>query len=117
MKFPIDLSVYKKQVFTTDQQELDATQREQLLSNIKVVRDSIIFFTALANCKGLGGHTGGAYDMVPEVLIMQGFMNGDEKFHPVFFDEAGHRVALQYIMAVLNGHADISTLLHYREFK
>ncbi len=117
MKFPIDLSVYKKQVFTTAQQELDSTQREQLLANIKVVRDSLIFFTALANCKGLGGHTGGAYDMVPEVLIMQGFMNGDEKFYPVFFDEAGHRVALQYIMAVLNGHADISTLLHYREFK
>lgn len=117
MKFPIDLSVYKKQVFTTDQLELDGAQREQLQNNIQVVRDSIIFFTALANCKGLGGHTGGAYDMVPEVLIMQGFMNGDKKFHPVFFDEAGHRVALQYIMAVLNGHADISTLLHYREFK
>lgn len=117
MKFPIDLSVYKKQIFTTDQEELDAANREQLLKNIEVVRDSIVFFTALANCKGLGGHTGGAYDIVPEALIMQGFMNGDEKYHPVFFDEAGHRVALQYIMAVLNDHADISTLLHYREFQ
>jgi len=44
-------------------------------------------------------------------------MNGDDKYHPVFFDEAGHRVALQYIMAVLNSHADVSTLLHYREFQ
>lgn len=117
MKFPIDLSVYKKQVFTTAEKELGAAEREQLQKNIEIVRDSIVFFTALANCKGLGGHTGGAYDIVPEALIMQGFMNGDEKFHPVFFDEAGHRVALQYIMAVLNDHADISTLLHYREFK
>jgi transketolase C-terminal domain/subunit/transketolase N-terminal domain/subunit len=117
MKFPIDLSVYKKQVFTTAQKELGATEREQLQKNIEIVRDSIVFFTALANCKGLGGHTGGAYDIVPEVLIMQGFMNGDDRYHPVFFDEAGHRVALQYIMAVLNDHADISTLLHYREFQ
>jgi len=117
MKFPIDLSVYKKQVFSTTQHELDAEQRQQLKKNIELVRDSIVFFTALANCKGLGGHTGGAYDIVPEVLIMDGFMNGDDKYHPVFFDEAGHRVALQYIMAVLNSHADVSTLLHYREFQ
>ncbi|MEE4240547.1 MAG: transketolase C-terminal domain-containing protein [Desulfopila sp.] len=117
MKFPIDLSVYKKLVFTTSQKELNTEQREQLLQNIQLVRDSIVFFTALANCKGLGGHTGGAYDIVPEVLVLDGFMNGDDRYHPVFFDEAGHRVALQYIMAVLNGHADISTLLHYREFK
>ncbi|MFN2353500.1 MAG: transketolase C-terminal domain-containing protein [Desulfopila sp.] len=117
MKFPIDLSVYKKQVFSTTQHELDAEQRQQLKKNIELVRDGIVFFTALANCKGLGGHTGGAYDIVPEVLIMDGFMNGDDKYHPVFFDEAGHRVALQYIMAVLNSHADVSTLLHYREFQ
>ncbi len=117
MKFPIDLSGYKKLIFTTSQQGLDREQGEQLRKNIELVRDSIVFFTALANCKGLGGHTGGAYDIVPEVLIMDGFMKGDDRFHPVFFDEAGHRVALQYIMAVLNGHADISTLLHYREFK
>ncbi len=117
MKFPIDLSVYKQLVFTTEQKELGVAQREQLKKNIEVVRDSIIFFTALANCKGLGGHTGGAYDIVPEVLIMDGFMKGDDRFHPVFFDEAGHRVALQYIMAVLNGYADVSSLLHYREFE
>ena len=116
MKFPIDLSVYKKLVFTTAQTELGNEQRQQLLKNIKIVRDSIIFFTALANCKGLGGHTGGAFDIVPEVLIMDGFMKGDDRYHPVFFDEAGHRVAMQYIMAALNGFAPIESLLHYREF-
>lgn len=117
MKFPIDLSVYKQLVFSASQKELDGEQRRQLMTNIEVVRDSIVFFTALANCKGLGGHTGGAYDVVPEALILDGFMKGDDRYHPVLFDEAGHRVALQYIMAVLNGHADISTLLHYREFQ
>ncbi len=117
MKFPIDLSVYKQLVFTTSQSELSDEQRQQLKKNIEVVRDSIVFFTALANCKGLGGHTGGAFDIVPEVLIMDGFMRGDDTYHPVFFDEAGHRVAIQYIMAALNGHKEIESLLHYREFK
>ncbi len=116
MKFPIDLSVYKQLVLTTSQDELSGEQRQQLVKNIEVVRDSIVFFTALANCKGLGGHTGGAYDIVPEVLIMDGFMKGDDRYHPVFFDEAGHRVAIQYIMAALNGHTEIESLLHYREF-
>lgn len=116
MKFPIDLSVYKKQVFSTAEKKLNNEQRTQLQKNIEIVRDSIVFFTALANCKGLGGHTGGAYDIVPEVLIMDGFMRGDDRYHPVFFDEAGHRVAIQYIMAALNGHTEIESLLHYREF-
>ena len=53
MKFPIDLSIYKKQVFTTAQKELGAAEREQLLKNIEVVRDSVVFFTALANSKAL----------------------------------------------------------------
>ena len=116
MNFPIDLSVYRQQTYSIDQQELDSKQKEQLCKNIALVRDAIIFFTALANCKGLGGHTGGAYDIVPEVLITDAFMRGDTKYHPVFFDEAGHRVAIQYIMAALNGHTEIETLLHYREF-
>lgn len=116
MKFPIDLSVYKELSFTVEQTELTADLKKQLEKNIEIVRDSIVFFTALANCKGLGGHTGGAYDIVPEVLIMDGFMKGNDKYYPVFFDEAGHRVAMQYIMAVLNGFAPVESLLHYREF-
>jgi transketolase C-terminal domain/subunit/transketolase N-terminal domain/subunit len=35
---------------------------------------------------------------------------------PVYFDEAGHRVAIQYQMAVLNGYKPAESLLHYREF-
>ncbi len=116
MKFPIDLSTYKPLKFTTDQDTLTDEQRATLLTNIKTVRDTLVFFTALANCKGLGGHTGGAFDIVPELLIMDGFMKGSDKFYPVYFDEAGHRVAIQYVMAVLNGHKDESSLFHYREF-
>jgi transketolase C-terminal domain/subunit/transketolase N-terminal domain/subunit len=116
MKFPIDLSSYKPMKFSVDQTGLENDQRQALRKNIQLVRDSLIFFTAFANCKGLGGHTGGAYDIVPEVLIMDGFMKGSDTFHPVFFDEAGHRVAIQYMMAALNGHRGIESLLHYREF-
>ncbi len=116
MTFPIDLSGYTSLEFSSSQNGLSDKQRETLKKNIGLVRDSLIFFTALANVKGLGGHTGGAYDIVPEVLIMDGFMKGDERFFPVYFDEAGHRVAIQYMMAALNGHKSMEDLLHYREF-
>ncbi|PIE65479.1 MAG: transketolase [Desulfobacterales bacterium] len=116
MIFPIDLDGYKPLKFATSQNGLTDEQRETLQKNIGLVRDSLIFFTALANVKGLGGHTGGAYDIVPEVLIMDGFMKGDDRLFPVYFDEAGHRVAIQYMMAVLNGQKKVADLLHYREF-
>ncbi len=116
MKFPIDISSYKPLKFSVSQNGLDDEQRRSLKDNIRLVRDSLIFFTAFANCKGLGGHTGGAFDIVPEVLIMDGFMKGSDSFYPVFFDEAGHRVAIQYMMAALNGYRDIESLLHYREY-
>ncbi len=116
MKFPIDLTVYKPLSLTTSETALSDDTRQTLQQNIQTVRDTLIFFTALANCKGLGGHTGGAYDIVPELLIMDGFMKGSDDYYPVFFDEAGHRVAIQYMMAALNGHNSIESLLHYREF-
>ena len=116
MNFPFDLSAFRPLRLSVDQTGLDAEQRATLEKNIALVRDSIVFFTALANTKGLGGHTGGAYDIVPEVLIADGFMKGSDAFHPVYFDEAGHRVALQYIMSVLNGYKPAESLLHYREF-
>lgn len=116
MKFPIDLGGYTPLKLDLQQTALTGAQRATLVENIRIVRDSLIFFTALANVKGLGGHTGGAYDIVPELLIIDGFMKGSADVHPVYFDEAGHRVAIQYMMAVLNGHRDQESLLHYREF-
>lgn len=117
MKFPFDLSVYQPLNLSVSQETLTADQKNTLLQNIALVRDSIVFFTALANTKGLGGHTGGAYDIVPELLIADGFMKGSDTCFPVYFDEAGHRVAIQYMMAVLNGYRAPEALLHYREFQ
>jgi len=116
MKFPIDLSGYSPLKFDLSQKNLSAEQREALVNNIQIVRDSLVFFTALANVKALGGHTGGAFDIVPELLIVDGFMKGSDTLHPVYFDEAGHRVAIQYMMAVLNGYKEPESLLHYREY-
>jgi len=116
MSFPIDFSGYQALSFDPSQKTLSDDQKQQLTTNIALVRDSLVFFTALANVKGLGGHTGGAYDIVPEVLIVDGFMKGGSQIHPVYFDEAGHRVAIQYMMAALNGQKSLADLLHYREF-
>jgi transketolase C-terminal domain/subunit/transketolase N-terminal domain/subunit len=116
MDFPIDLSNYVAQKYALNQEQLSQEQRKALLGNIAIVRDSLVFFTALANVKGLGGHTGGAFDIVPELLIIDGFMKGSDSIHPVYFDEAGHRVAIQYMMAVLNGYRKPESLLHYREY-
>ena len=116
MQFPIDLDAIQPLKFSLSQSELSNDQLDQLQTNVRIARDSIVFFTAFANTKGLGGHTGGAFDIVPELLIVDGFMKGSDRVYPVYFDEAGHRVAIQYLMAVLNGHKPMEALLHYREF-
>ncbi|MCH7781576.1 transketolase [candidate division KSB1 bacterium] len=118
MIFPIDFSKYKPLVFNLDQDKLTPDLKDRLITNIDLVRDAIIFFTAYANARGLGGHTGGAYDIVPEVLIADGFMRGSDKVYPALFDEAGHRVAIQYCMAALDEGVpgmSLEDLLHYRE--
>ncbi|MEW4487090.1 transketolase C-terminal domain-containing protein [Thalassoglobus sp. JC818] len=119
--FPIPLHEYKVVPLDPKQPTLTDEQREQLEKNIQLCRDAIIFFTAIGGAKGLGGHSGGPYDTVPETLIMHGFMEnsrqgGTPGIVPVFFDEAGHRVATQYLMSVLEGEMDIEKLYHYREY-
>ena len=96
--FPVPLDQYKVVALDPKQPKLTAEQKAQLEANIQLCRDAIVFFTAIADAKGLGGHTGGPYDTVPETLIMHGFMEharqgGTPDVLPVFFDEAGHRVA------------------------
>ena len=120
-EFPIPLQNYKAIALNPANPKLTAEQREILHSNIQLCRDAIIFFTAIADAKGLGGHTGGPFDTVPEVCIMHAFMKhaasgGTPDVLPVFFDEAGHRVATQYLMAVLEGELPIEKLYHYREY-
>ncbi|OIO64587.1 hypothetical protein AUJ68_05630 [Candidatus Woesearchaeota archaeon CG1_02_57_44] len=88
----------------------------QLTRNVQFGRDAIVAFTALAGAKGLGGHTGGAYDIMLEGEILASLirspMNG---VYPVVFDEAGHRVAYHYLRAAINGDISFGDLLHYRE--
>lgn len=83
--------------------------------NIQLLRDAIVLFTATGAARGVSGHTGGAYDTVPEVCILLALFNHSESFVPIVFDEAGHRVATQYILSVLEGALPAEQLLHYRE--
>ncbi len=115
-KFPIDLSALKPLKLDPKNTKLTPEQLETLKFNINLCRDAIVFFTALAGAKGLSGHTGGAYDTVPEVCIIRGFIAGGAKIVPIFYDEAGHRVATQYLLSVLDGHMPAEKLLHYREY-
>ena len=114
MSFPIDVNSYKPLAIDPAQATLSAEQREQLAANIQTVRDTIVFYTAIAGIKGYGGHTGGAYSIVPEVLIADCFMRGSDKIYPMYFDEAGHRVAIQYAMLAFNGEMPFEKLLQYR---
>ena len=114
--FPIDLSQIKPLKLDPKVTTLTEEQAATLKQNIQVARDAIVFFTALAGAKGLSGHTGGAYDTVPEVMIIRAFIEGGHPILPVFYDEAGHRVATQYLLAVLDGHLPAEKLLHYREY-
>ena len=83
-----------------------------MLSNIQLLRDAIVFFTATGAARGVSGHTGmhcagvivlkltlsiagGAYDTVPEVCILLALFEHSTKYYPVVFDEAGKRDHLQ----------------------
>ena len=114
--FPIDLTQLKPLKLDPARTALSATDKATLLHNIRLCRDAIVFFTAYAGARGLSGHTGGAYDTVPEVLIVRAFIAGGTPIVPIFFDEAGHRVATQYLLSVLDGAMPAERLLHYREY-
>jgi len=115
-RFPIDLQGLKPLELDPGKPSLSDEQRAALQHNIQLARDAIVFFTALAGAKGLSGHTGGAYDTVPELMIVRAFIAGGSPIVPVFYDEAGHRVATQYLLSVLNGAMPAEKLLHYREY-
>ncbi len=114
-RFPIDLDAYQPIALNPSNPTLTDEQRATLKANIQLCRDVIVFFTATGAARGVGGHTGGPYDTVPEVVILDAFFRGaPDKFVPIFFDEAGHRVATQYLMAVLHGDLPKENLLNYR---
>ncbi len=114
--FPIDLKALKPLKLDPKATSLTDEQKAALKFNIDLCRDAIVFFTAYAGAKGLSGHTGGAYDTVPEVLIIRAFIANGAPIVPIFYDEAGHRVATQYLLSVLDGHMPAEKLLRYREY-
>ncbi|KAF9460310.1 transketolase [Collybia nuda] len=114
--FPIDLSQFKKLSLDPSKPTLNQEEKATLLTNIQLLRDAIVLFTATGAARGVSGHTGGAYDTVPEVCIILALFNqSPAKFFPVIFDEAGHRVATQYLLSALEGSLPPAHLLHYRE--
>ena len=115
MSFPIDLTAFQPLPLDPNRTSLTADEKATLEANVQLCRDAIIFFTATAAAKGLGGHTGGPYDIVPEVLIADGFMRSGAPVVPLYLDEAGHRVAIQYLMSALNGALPAEQLMRYRE--
>ena len=114
--FPIDLKQLRPLKLDPKLGAMTEAQKADLRHNIQLCRNAIVFFTALAGAKGLSGHTGGAYDTVPEVMIIRGFIANGAPIVPVIYDDAGHRVATQYLLAVLDGAMPAERLLHYREF-
>ncbi|KIM39362.1 hypothetical protein M413DRAFT_447293 [Hebeloma cylindrosporum] len=114
-KFPIDLKQFKKLTLDPTKPTLTAEQKATLKSNIQLLRDVIVLFTATGPARGVSGHTGGPYDTVPEVCMLLALFEGSERFIPIIFDEAGHRVATQYLLAALEGSLPAEHLLHYRE--
>jgi len=116
-KFPIDLKQLRPLKLDPKLGTLSDAQKADLRFNIQLCRDTIVFFTALAGAKGLSGHTGGAYDTVPELTIIRAFIANGAPIVPIFYDEAGHRVATQYLLSVLHGAMPAERLLHYREFE
>ncbi|KAF8813439.1 transketolase [Phlegmacium glaucopus] len=113
--FPIDLKKFNKLSLDPSKTKLSPEEKSTLQANIQLLRDAIVLFTATGAARGVSGHTGGAYDTVPEVCILLALFEGSDKFFPVVFDEAGHRVATQYILSALDGAIPAEHLLHYRE--
>ena len=115
MDFPIDINDYVN-LKLNGKGNLSENELDVLSKNIELVRDAVIATTTFARAKGLGGHTGGPYDIVPETLIIDSLREGGMNIHDEFFDEAGHRSALQYVRGVVRGKLDSEKLLHYREY-
>lgn len=115
-QFPIDLGTYRRVALCPDTPHLSAGQLEDLRYNVRLCREAIVLVTSLAEVRGLGGHSGGPYDTVPELVLFDAICRGaPQRVMPVLFDAAGHRVASQYLLAALRGHIPAAALLTYRE--
>jgi len=115
--FGIDVFArYKPISLDPTNSKLSEEQKSDLLCNISLLRDTIVYFTSSGAARGVSGHTGGPYDTIPEVCILEAFFqHSSEKYLPIVYDESGHRVATQYLLSALHKHIPFEHLLHYRE--
>lgn len=115
-KFPVDLKQFKQLKLDPKNNTLTTDQKSDLQHNINIFRDAIIAFTATGAARGVSGHTGGPFDTAPEVCILLAMINANPNgFVDALFDEAGHRVATQYLLAAMDGKIDPEHLLNYRD--
>jgi hypothetical protein len=80
---PINLGGYKPLSLDPANSTLTDEQRETLKANIQFCRDLIVFFTATGAARGVGGHTGGPYDTVPEVMILDAYIRTNGVDRPI----------------------------------
>lgn len=116
-EFPIDLDQYHGVSIDAWQarDRMSDAQRSHVQANVELCRDAIVLMTSIGAACGVSGHSGGAYGMMPEVCLLDSFFRASpEKFVQIFFDEAGHRVATQYLFSVLRGHLAAGRLFQYR---
>lgn len=112
----MDLKQFKQLKLDPKNATLTADQKKDLLHNINIFRDAIIAFTATGAARGVSGHTGGPFDTAPEVCVLLAMINANpDNFVDALFDEAGHRVATQYLLAAMDGKIDPEHLLNYRD--
>jgi hypothetical protein len=72
--FGIDVFArYKPIALDPSKGKLSDQEKADLLSNISLLRDTIVYFTASGAARGVSGHTGGPYDTVPELCILEAF--------------------------------------------
>ena len=63
--FGIDVFArYKTFALDPANPKLSEQQKSDLLSNISLLRDTIVYFTSSGAARGVSGHTGGPYDTV-----------------------------------------------------
>ncbi|KAJ3512810.1 hypothetical protein NMY22_g15225 [Coprinellus aureogranulatus] len=111
-KFPIDLNSFKKEGLKLDPKKPQLSKEEK--EALQVQYPAFARYDCLFHRHCLCSRCG-AYDTVPEVCMLLALMEGDpSKYVPILWDEAGHRVATQYLLSALEGSLPPEHLLHYR---
>jgi hypothetical protein len=82
--FEVDMTKFVEvEVDPFKEATLPPAAKEQLLKNIELCRDAVVFFTACGSASGYGGHTGGAYDTMPEAMLLRAFFKARSLPSPV----------------------------------